>query len=268
MRRLDDFLKDAIGEYVTLRDRMDLDNTSRLSPYIRFGVLSPRYIYAQLASLQNGMRESAGIKSWLNELIWREFYFNIMTAFPYVLKSAFRKNLRNIPWRDAPQDLKAWQNGLSGYPVVDAGMRQLAETGWMHNRARMITASFLTKDLLINWQAGEAWFLRICWWTETPPATTAAGSGQPAPAQTLRPTSVSSTPCCKAGNSTRRGSTSADGCRNWPMCRISTFTNPGRCPRIFSRAAACISAGSIPRRSSTTEARANGHWQLIKQRVE
>jgi deoxyribodipyrimidine photo-lyase len=105
--------------------------------------------------------ESSGIKSWLNELIWREFYFNIMAAFPYVLKSAFRQKLRNIPWRDASPDLEAWQNGLTGYPVVDAGMRQLAESGWIHNRARMITASFLTKDLLINWQAGEAWFMRM-----------------------------------------------------------------------------------------------------------
>lgn len=161
VRRLHEFLKDAIGEYDTLRDRMDLDNTSRLSPYIRFGVLSPRYIYMQLTDQNNGMSESAGVQSWLNELIWREFYFNIMAAFPYVLKSAFRRNLRNIPWRDAPQDLKAWQNGLSGYPIVDAGMRQLSETGWMHNRARMITASFLTKDLLINWQEGEAWFMRM-----------------------------------------------------------------------------------------------------------
>ena len=97
---------------------------------------------------------------WLSELIWREFYLAILFHFPNVLHEAFNAKLRGVPWRDAPDDLRAWQDGRTGYPIVDAAMRQLAATGWMHNRARMIVASFLTKDLLIDWRAGEAWFMR------------------------------------------------------------------------------------------------------------
>ena len=95
----------------------------------------------------------------MNELVWRDFYYSIMDNFPFVLKHAFRESFNHIPWRNSHHDLDAWKNGLTGYPIVDAGMRQLRETGWMHNRARMITASFLTKDLLINWQEGEKWFM-------------------------------------------------------------------------------------------------------------
>jgi deoxyribodipyrimidine photo-lyase len=140
-----------------------LDGTSRLSPYLRFGLISPLVITAEaLQAIQDApdgpARESA--ESWLNELIWREFYISILHYFPEVLKGSFRKDLRNICWRDAPEDLLAWKEGRTGYPVVDAGMRQLKQTGWMHNRARMITASFLVKDLLINWQEGEAWFMQ------------------------------------------------------------------------------------------------------------
>ena len=159
-RRLDDFLRFSIGDYLNQRDRPDLDATSLLSPYLRFGILSPRYVYAQLRLFLENPLSHEGASKWLNELVWREFYFNIMAAFPFVLHRAFRENMRDIPWRDSPRDLQAWQAGQTGYPLVDAGMRQLAETGWMHNRVRMITASFLTKDLLINWQEGEAWFMQ------------------------------------------------------------------------------------------------------------
>jgi deoxyribodipyrimidine photo-lyase len=159
-RRLEDFLRFSVSEYHTQRDRPDLDATSLLSPYLRFGLLSPRYVYAQLAPFLDDPLTHDGASMWLNELVWREFYFNIMAAFPFVLRGAFRENMREIPWRNSPRDLQAWQAGRTGYPLVDAGMRQLAQTGWMHNRARMVTASFLTKDLLINWQDGENWFMR------------------------------------------------------------------------------------------------------------
>jgi deoxyribodipyrimidine photo-lyase len=96
----------------------------------------------------------------MDELVWREFYTAILYHFPRVIDGPFREDYQNIPWRDAPEDLRAWQQGQTGYPIVDACMRQLLETGWMHNRGRMIAASFLTKDLLINWQAGEAWFMK------------------------------------------------------------------------------------------------------------
>ncbi len=162
-RRLSRFLRDRIHEYKDARDRMDLEGTSSLSPYLRFGMISIQKVYE---SVQTALRQAtdatsrSGIETWLNELIWREFYAAILFHFPFVLKTAFNPKLRSIPWREAADDLRAWQQGLTGYPVVDAAMRQLAATGWMHNRARMITASFLTKDLLINWQSGEDWFMQ------------------------------------------------------------------------------------------------------------
>ena len=158
--RLQEFLKSSLSRYDLDRDRPDLEGTSRLSPYIRFGQLSMRYVYAQGVSFARSSGENSGISSWLNELVWREFFIHILAAFPHVLRGAFRPNLHAVPWRDSTADLQTWQAGLTGYPLVDAGMRQLAQTGWMHNRARMITASFLAKHLLINWQAGEEWFMR------------------------------------------------------------------------------------------------------------
>lgn len=161
--RLREFFHSSIFDYGEARNRMDIEGTSRLSPYLRFGLISPRglisAIFRVIEETDNKINKQSCI-TWLNEIIWREFYFNILDHFPFVLKMSFRENLRSIPWRDMPSDLAAWQNGVTGYPMVDAAMRQLNETGWMHNRARMITASFLTKDLLINWQAGESWFLR------------------------------------------------------------------------------------------------------------
>jgi len=96
---------------------------------------------------------------WLNELIWREFYIQILYHFPYVSKTAFNSSLANIPWRNNEVEFQAWKDGRTGVPVVDAAMRQLKEIGWMHNRARMIVASYLVKDLLIDWRWGEAWFI-------------------------------------------------------------------------------------------------------------
>lgn len=162
-RRLAAFIDGPIFEYGSGRDRLDLDGTSVLSPYLRFGMISANQTVAaarRAAANAPDAQSRGGCEAWLNELIWREFYQSILFHFPYVLKTAFRPLMRNIAWRDAPEDLQAWQNGLTGYPVVDAGMRQLAATGWMHNRARMITASFLVKHLLINWQDGERWFMR------------------------------------------------------------------------------------------------------------
>ena len=162
-QRLCDFLDGPIFAYGSGRDRLDQAGTSSLSPYLRFGMLSVRQAASaarQAAGLAADASTRMGVETWLNELIWREFYQSILYHFPHVLKGPFRSSMRAIPWRNAPQDLLAWQAGQTGYPVVDAGMRQLAATGWMHNRARMITASFLVKHLLINWQEGERWFMR------------------------------------------------------------------------------------------------------------
>jgi deoxyribodipyrimidine photo-lyase len=103
---------------------------------------------------------SKGAETWLNELIWREFYVHILYHFPHVLQQSFRTNLRAIPWENDGEAFAAWCEGQTGYPVVDAAMRQLVETGWMHNRARMIVASFLVKDLLIDWRWGEHYFMQ------------------------------------------------------------------------------------------------------------
>ena len=161
-RRLQAFLDGRMAAYAEQRDRMDLEGTSALSPYLRFGMLSARkaaWAALEAARLAPDPQARRGAETWLNELIWREFYHAILYAFPFVLHTAFNASLRGVPWRNAPAELEAWRAGRTGYPVVDAAMRQLAATGWMHNRARMIVASFLTKDLLINWQAGERWFM-------------------------------------------------------------------------------------------------------------
>ena len=152
-----------IFQYADQRNRMDLEGTSQLSPYLKFGMLSPRQaIIAAGSAIQDApdAESRKGPETWLNELIWREFYISILYHFPYVLKSSFRESLRDIRWNNDRADFDAWCQGRTGYPIVDAAMRQLSQTGWMHNRARMIVASFLVKDLLIDWRWGEGWFMQ------------------------------------------------------------------------------------------------------------
>ncbi len=161
--RLSRFIHQSIFEYANNRDLLACEDTSLLSPYLRFGMLSPRRaIGAARISVDSApdLEAREGAQVWLTELIWREFYESILYHFPFVLRMAFNPRLRQIVWANPKNSLSAWQEGRTGYPVVDAGMRQLSQTGWMHNRARMITASFLSKDLLLNWQLGEAWFMQ------------------------------------------------------------------------------------------------------------
>ena len=152
-----------IYAYADQRNRMDRAGTSQLSPYLRFGMLSAR----QAAVATRRALETAtdaggrqGAAAWLNELIWREFYIAILAHFPDVRRRTFRSDLQAIPWLNDTAAFERWCDGRTGYPVVDAAMRQLAQTGWMHNRARMIVASFLVKDLLIDWRWGERWFMQ------------------------------------------------------------------------------------------------------------
>ncbi|MBN1486579.1 MAG: deoxyribodipyrimidine photo-lyase [Anaerolineae bacterium] len=148
--------------YQQNRDLMASESTSRLSPYLRFGMVSARQA---VVTVRQAMDEAPTTEArrqaqvWLAELIWREFYQAILFHFPGVRKESFRENLRSIAWDNNPAMFAAWCAGRTGYPVVDAAMRQLAVTGWMHNRARMIVASFLTKDLLIDWRWGEQYFM-------------------------------------------------------------------------------------------------------------
>jgi deoxyribodipyrimidine photo-lyase len=151
-----------IGKYDTDRNRMDLAGTSEISPYLRFGMVSARQtvVAARVAAASAGdLAPRSGAETWINELIWREFYMSLLYYFPTVLEEAFRPVLRGLPWQNDRDAFAAWCEGRTGYPTVDAGMRQLTRTGWMHNRARMIAASFLVKDLLIDWRWGERFFM-------------------------------------------------------------------------------------------------------------
>lgn len=151
-----------IARYADDRNRMDLDGTAQISPYLRFGMISARTcaVAALEAAAAGDAAGRAGAETWLTELIWREFYCAILYHFPNVLREAFRPELRTIPWVNDEAQFAAWRAGRTGYPIVDAAMRQLVQTGWMHNRARMIAASFLVKDLLIDWRWGERFFMQ------------------------------------------------------------------------------------------------------------
>ena len=149
--------------YANGRDRPDVDATARLSPYLRFGMISPRLaaLGAYTARDRAPSKDAAkGAQTWLDELIWREFYQVILAEFPHVRGGAFRPEYDAIAWHNDPDDFAAWCEGRTGYPFVDAAMRQLNATGWMHNRARMVVASFLVKDLLIDWRWGERYFMQ------------------------------------------------------------------------------------------------------------
>jgi deoxyribodipyrimidine photo-lyase len=154
--RLRAFLENGLGEYATLRDRPDLPQTSRLSPYLHFGEVSPRQVWHG-AQCQDE-RAERGREVFLKEIAWREFSYNLLYHWPKLPEAPLRREFEAFEWQEDEAGLEAWKRGQTGYPIVDAGMRQLWQTGWMHNRVRMIVASFLIKDLLLPWQEGEAWF--------------------------------------------------------------------------------------------------------------
>ena len=162
-RRLDTFTDAQIEYYESERDFPAKPGTSQLSAYLAAGVISPRQcLHAALQSNQGEFESGkVGAVTWINELLWREFYKHILVGYPRVSRHrAFRPETEALAWRDAPQDLAAWQEARTGLPIIDAAMRQLLETGWMHNRLRMVVAMFLTKNLLIDWREGERFFMR------------------------------------------------------------------------------------------------------------
>ena len=144
-----DLSDDLIRHYEETRNVPSLEGTSFAGMYLRFGTISVRRL-AKLASKLN--------EKWLNELIWREFFMMILFHFPHVVNENFKKKYDDLKWRNDEKEFELWCKGETGYPIVDAGMRQLNETGWMHNRVRMVVAGFLCKDLLIDWRWGEAYF--------------------------------------------------------------------------------------------------------------
>lgn len=161
--RLHSFTQEVLPDYKKLRDSPAVDGTSRLSAYLAAGVLSPRQcLHAAIAANQGEFDSgSPGAVAWISELLWREFYKHILVCYPRVSRGrAFRPETEAVPWRNDPEALAAWKEGRTGIPIVDAAMRQMLATGWMHNRLRMISAMFLTKNLLIDWREGERWFMR------------------------------------------------------------------------------------------------------------
>lgn len=154
--RLARWLDDGFAGYAGVRDRLDLAATSRLSQDLRFGLLSPLEVVARAD------RPGDGARVFTSEVIWREFYAHVLWHHPRVVREEFLERFASFPWRTGPgadADLDAWRDGRTGYPVVDAAMRQLRASGFVHNRARMLAASFLTKDLLLDWRLGEAHFM-------------------------------------------------------------------------------------------------------------
>lgn len=157
------FLRRGLYSYRETRDRLDLEGTSRLSPYLRFGMISARRVVnavRRAIARAPGRGEAESAESFLSELVWREFYISILYHFPFVRVESFRPETRAIAWRDDEEGFRAWCEGRTGYPLVDAAMRELRSSGFMHNRTRMVTAAFLTKHLLIDWRRGEEWFMK------------------------------------------------------------------------------------------------------------
>ena len=151
-----DFKNKTINDYDEGRDRPDQNNTSKLSPYLHFGEISPERIFVEVQQQQAGNEKSK--KKFIAEIGWREFSYNLLYNYPNIRTEAIQEKFKKFPWKKNTKFLKKWQEGTTGYPIVDAGMRQLYQTGWMHNRVRMIVGSFLCKNLLIHWWEGEKWF--------------------------------------------------------------------------------------------------------------
>ncbi len=158
---LKEFLNKHVVQYESQRNFPGLHGTSNISAYLSVGSLSSNQCLYAASEMNRGRLRGPATDSWVDQIIWRDFYRHVIALFPHVSKGfAFKRSYDSIPWRDAPQELAAWQQGVTGYPLVDAGMRQLLNTGWMHNRLRMVTAMFLTKHLLIDWRHGERHFMQ------------------------------------------------------------------------------------------------------------
>jgi deoxyribodipyrimidine photo-lyase len=160
-KRLERFVERGVADYHRERDRPDHEGTSALSPHLHFGELSPRRAWHAVRAAAGGKpvaKLTGGAEAYLRELGWREFASHLLYHFPHTANAPLRADYARFPWAKDPIGLRAWQRGRTGFPIVDAGMRQLWATGWMHNRVRMIVASFLVKDLRITWLEGARWF--------------------------------------------------------------------------------------------------------------
>ena len=159
--RLGRFLDHGLADYDTMRNRPDADGSSRLSPYLHHGELSPRQVWhAVRHRIRSGAGEALRKSAWsyLREIAWREFAYHLLYHFPHTPTKPLREEFGRFPWASDDEAVGRWQRGRTGYPIVDAGLRQLWQTGWMHNRVRMIAGSFLVKDLRVSWLEGARWF--------------------------------------------------------------------------------------------------------------
>lgn len=159
LERLRAFQSRSLLDYKSQRDFPAIDATSKLSLYFKNGALTPGMVLAETQLNRTQFRDKDGPTHFVKEIVWREFYYHVLYHRPEVEQTAFLERYRDLKWENREDWFEAWKQGLTGYPIVDAGMRQLATTGWMHNRVRMIVASFLTKDLHIDWRWGERWFM-------------------------------------------------------------------------------------------------------------
>lgn len=159
LQRLREFRQHALAEYKEQRDFPDRAATSQLSMYFKNGSITPAMVLAELQLGSLDFKHKDGPTHFIKEIAWREFYYHVLYHRPEVEHAAFLERYRDLKWENREDWFEAWKQGLTGFPIVDAGMRQLRTTGWMHNRVRMIVASFLTKDLLIDWKWGERWFM-------------------------------------------------------------------------------------------------------------
>ncbi len=156
--QLSDFIQHSVAHYKDERDIPSVIGTSKLSPHLHFGEVSPNQIWYAIAGPNNTTDLDQHRDTFLSELAWREFSYYLLFHFPNLPSKNFNQRFEQFPWRKNNKALSAWQQGLTGIPIVDAGMRELCQTGFMHNRVRMITASFLVKNLLVHWQSGAQWF--------------------------------------------------------------------------------------------------------------
>jgi len=158
--RLETFLSESVDTYIDHRNRPDIETgTSGLSPHLAFGEIGPAQIWrATRDAIERGGADENNATVFLKEIVWREFSYALLFHNPDLASENYNRSFEHMPWRSHQEDYKRWCSGQTGYPMVDAGMRQLWQTGWMHNRVRMIVASFLTKHLLLPWQLGEKWF--------------------------------------------------------------------------------------------------------------
>ena len=224
------FAELSIGDYDTARDRPDQIGTSRLSPHLHFGEISVRRIWhtvKQAAGGKPGGPIPLAAEPFLRELGWREFAHYLLTHFPQTQDEPLRENFTHFPWEKNVAALRSWQRGQTGYPLVDAGMRELWTTGWMHNRVRMVVASFLVKHLLVSWREGAVGF-GTRWSMPIWRTTRSAGNGPPAAEPMPRRSSAFSIRSHRERNSTQPGITCGVGFRKSPCWTTLGFMHLGK----------------------------------------